>query len=81
MAEPKPVRSAEGTVPRHSPRTEEGPERISLRVAWRVWWWDCWTRVLRRSAGWRRTAERRPEVSPAVKWKAAEGVSQWLFLV
>jgi hypothetical protein len=31
---------------------------------------DCCTRVLRRSAGWRRTAVVRPERRPAVKWNA-----------
>ena len=31
---------------------------------------DCWMRVFRRSAGWRRMAERRPEERPARKWKA-----------
>lgn len=31
--------------------------------------WDCWTRVLRRSTGWRRTADVRPEERPARKWK------------
>lgn len=35
-------------------------ERVVLR--------DCWTRVFRRSAGWRRTAERTPEERPARKW-------------
>lgn len=31
---------------------------------------DCWTRVLRRSAGWRRKAVVQPEPRPARKWKA-----------
>lgn len=43
--------------------------RISRIARVREWWPDCWTRVLRRSMGWRRTAERRPEKRPAVKWK------------
>lgn len=30
--------------------------------------WDCWTRVLRRSAGWRRIEVVKPEHRPAVKW-------------
>lgn len=30
---------------------------------------DCWTLVLRRSAGWRRMADVRPEERPARKWK------------
>jgi hypothetical protein len=29
---------------------------------------DCWTRVFRRSAGWSRIEEVRPEASPARKW-------------
>lgn len=33
--------------------------------------WDCWTRVLRRSTGWRRTAVVRPDERPARKWKVA----------
>lgn len=31
---------------------------------------DCCTRVLRRSAGWRRKAVVQPEPRPARKWKA-----------
>lgn len=69
-ADPKPVRSADGAVPRQKPRMALGPDRISRKEARREAEPDCWTRVLRRSAGWRRTAERRPEPSPAVKWKA-----------
>jgi hypothetical protein len=38
-------------------------------VAERVFECDCCTRVLTRSAGWRRTAERTPELRPAKKWK------------
>jgi hypothetical protein len=30
---------------------------------------DCWTRVLSRSAGWRRKAVVQPEARPARKWK------------
>jgi hypothetical protein len=45
-----------------------GEERIALRVGRRDCW-DCWTRVLRRSAGWRRMDDVRPEQSPAEKWK------------
>jgi hypothetical protein len=33
---------------------------------------DCWTRVLSRSAGWRRKAVVQPEPRPARKWKPAE---------
>lgn len=36
---------------------------------------DCWTRVLRRSAGWRRKALVTPEPKPAAKWNAAVKVS------
>lgn len=69
-AEPKPVRRAEGRVPRHSPRIGCGDERIVLRVGKRAAvCWDCWTRVLSRSAGWRRMEEVRPEQRPAAKWK------------
>ena len=45
---------------------------MEWRTDERVEDWDCWTRVLRRSAGWRRTADRRPELSPARKWKAGD---------
>lgn len=31
---------------------------------------DCCTRVLRRSTGWRRTAEVKPEPRPATRWNA-----------
>ena len=34
---------------------------------------DCWTRVLSRSMGWRRTAPNIPEPRPAAKWKAVCG--------
>lgn len=66
-ADPKPVRRAEGSVPRHNPRIGCGEERIVLSVGRRDCW-DCWTRVLRRSAGWRRMEEVRPEQRPAEKW-------------
>lgn len=36
-------------------------------------WLLCWRRVLRRSAGWRRTAERTPDPNPAMKWKSGRG--------
>jgi len=68
-AEPKPVRSAEGTVPRQRLATGCGPARIDLRTGTRECERDCWTRVLSRSAGWRRTALDTPEVRPARKWK------------
>jgi hypothetical protein len=68
-ADPKPVRRAEGSVPRHSPRIGFGEETIAFKVGRRAAPWDCWTRVLRRSAGWRRMEEVRPEQRPAAKWK------------
>lgn len=37
---------------------------------------DCWRRVLRRSAGWRRKAERVPVERPARKWNARVGGGQ-----
>ena len=43
---------------------------MELRVVSRDAERDCWTRVLRRSAGWRRVAERQPVVRPAKKWNA-----------
>jgi hypothetical protein len=35
---------------------------------------DCWTRVLSRSAGWRRKAVVQPEPRPARKWKPGRGI-------
>lgn len=68
-ADPKPVRRADGSVPRHNERIGFGEEMMARTVAEseavRV---DCWTRVLSRSAGWRRIEEVRPEASPARKW-------------
>lgn len=69
-ADPNPVRSAEGSVPRHKLRIGCGEERIVRivvsNVAVRL---DCcWTRVLSRSAGWRRMEEVRPDARPAAKW-------------
>ena len=46
--------------------------RIAVKVERSVVLDDCCTRVLRRSAGWRRTAERSPDARPAAKWNAAE---------
>jgi hypothetical protein len=61
----------EGVVPRQRARTGLGPLRI-----WRRTWVmvverseDCWTRVLSRSAGWRRKAVVQPEARPARTWK------------
>lgn len=57
-------------MPRHSPRTGFGDERMAFNVGRRAAvCWDCWTRVLRRSAGWSRMEEVRPEQRPAAKWK------------
>ena len=69
MADPKPVRRAEGRVPRQKERIDLDCD-ISRKVARREVDPDCWTRVLRRSAGWRRTAESTPDPRPATKWKA-----------
>ena len=46
-----PVRITEGRVPRQSCIRELGPASMELRVARRDVERDCWTRVLRRSAG------------------------------
>jgi hypothetical protein len=75
-AEPKPVRSAEGTVPRHSELMGCGPERMERRTGRREVLRDCCTRVLRRSAGCKRTAEDTPLPRPARKWKVG-----WAFFV
>lgn len=63
------MRSAEGKVPRQNWRIGCGPLAMERMVERRVVWWDCCTRVLRRSAGWRRTADRMPDPRPAKKWK------------
>lgn len=70
MALPKPVRRAEGVAPRHSAGSIRGESRISRSAARREWFPDCWTRVLRRSMGCRRTAESVPDPRPATKWNA-----------
>jgi len=70
MAEPKPVRRAEGRVPRQKAEMELGEEEMARMVERSVVERDCWTRVLRRSAGWRRMAEKMPEERPARKWDA-----------
>lgn len=70
MAEPMPVRRAEGTVPRQKAATALG-ERAMSRMAERIECeLDCWTRVLRRSKGCRSTAPKTPVLRPATKWKA-----------
>jgi hypothetical protein len=50
-AEPRPVRRAEGTVPRQKERIECGASEISRIVESKEMEPDCCTRVLRRSAG------------------------------
>lgn len=77
MALPKPVRSADGVAPRHSAGTKEGEARISRKAIRREWWPDCCTRVLRRSIGCSKTAERVPEPRPATKWYAVEEKKLW----
>jgi hypothetical protein len=66
-AEPNPVRRADGTVPRHSEVIGCGPARIDRRTGTREELRDCCTRVLRRSAGCRSTAEETPDAKPATK--------------
>ena len=62
----------DGRVPRHKERIGAVWERMERRVGRRALCGDCCTRVFRRSAGWRRTAERVPVERPARKWKAEE---------
>lgn len=64
------MRRHEGRVPRHSWRMGWGWEAIWRRVCRRECEPVCWTRVLRRSAGWRRMEELKPEARPAKRWKA-----------
>lgn len=68
-ADPKPVRRAEGTVPRQRLAMGWGPERMDRRTATSDEERDCWTRVFSRSAGCRSTALETPEAKPAKKWK------------
>lgn len=72
-AEPTPVRMTDGSVPRQSCFKESGPARIWRSVMPREVERDCWTRVLRRSAGWRRVADKQPVARPAKKWNAGDG--------
>ena len=67
------MRITDGAVPRQSCLSVLGPAMISCKVLSREAELDCWTRVLRRSAGWRREAERAPVPRPAMKWKAGVG--------
>ena len=56
-------------MPRHKPRTGWGEDRIDFKVVTReADCWDCWTLVLRRSAGWRRMELVSPDDRPARKW-------------
>ena len=66
-ADPKPVRNAEGRVPRQSFATGFGDASIERRTGNREEDRDCCTRVLSKSAGWRRTALDMPEARPAKK--------------
>lgn len=66
-ADPKPVLMTDGVVPRHSWRIGLGPLRTSRRACRSEDVFDCWTRVLRRSAGCNSAALAQPEPSPARK--------------
>jgi hypothetical protein len=68
IAEPHPVRRVLGNVPRQNCFTGFGPFAMERIVPSSVLERDCWTLVLRRSAGCSRTAERTPELNPAKKW-------------
>lgn len=68
-AEPKPVRIAEGVVPRHRFAIGFGEASIERRMGKSEDDRDCCTRVLSRSAGCRRIDVVSPEASPATKWK------------
>jgi hypothetical protein len=67
MAEPHPVRRVLGRVPLQNCWMGLGPLAMDRMVASSVLDRDCCTRVLTRSAGCKRTAERTPELSPAKK--------------
>jgi hypothetical protein len=67
IADPHPVRNVLGSVPLQNCRIGFGPFAIDRMVPRRVLERDCWTRVLRRSAGCNSTAERTPELRPAKK--------------
>jgi hypothetical protein len=71
---PNPVRITLGVVPRQSWRTGFGERRTSRKAWVRDVAFDCWTRVFRRSAGWRRKALTTPDPRPAAKWKAVVDV-------
>jgi hypothetical protein len=67
IAEPHPVRIVDGSVPRQNWPMGLGPLAMVRMVPSSVLERDCCTRVLRRSAGCRRTAETTPELKPAKK--------------
>jgi hypothetical protein len=67
-------------VPRQKERIEVEDCEISRMVVSSELDPDCWTRVFRRSAGWRRTAESTPEPSPATKWNAIQDFSSCFFI-
>lgn len=69
-----PVRNAEGTVPLQKAAIALGERAISQTAERIECVPDCWTRVLRRSKGWRSTAPEMPEPRPATKWKADDGL-------
>lgn len=66
-ADPKPVRSAEGTVPLQRLRAGCGDRLSSRRQAVNEERPDCCTRVFKRSRGCKMTAEARPEPRPETK--------------
>jgi hypothetical protein len=65
------VRRVLGRVPLQNCWRGLGPAAMERMVPSSVLERDCCTRVLTRSAGCRRTAERTPELRPAKKWTAA----------
>jgi hypothetical protein len=68
-ADPNPVRSADGIVPRQRLRMGCGDARIPrMVVESEAVCVDCCTRVFRRSAGCKRMEEVRPDARPARKW-------------
>lgn len=68
-AEPKPVRIAEGVVPRQRLGTGCGEANIERMTGKSEDDRDCCTRVFSKSAGCRRIDVQSPEASPATKWK------------
>lgn len=70
-AEPSPVRNADGTVPLQRLATRCEDRLISRKLAAKVEWPDCCTRVFKRSSGCKITAEATPEPSPEMKCRPA----------